>query len=108
MACRSDREPIDFRYITSLYYVFNALERAYTQTERSYAIFAELMVCFIFASLAGLMSSLAHSIRGNEAEIARNLRQLKIWLEAKQLPVEQQNKIMEYFHRCGCESQLEK
>lgn len=33
-----------------------------------------------------------------QAEITRNLRQLKVWLEAKQLPSDQQNKIMEYFH----------
>lgn len=30
------------RYVTSLYYVFNALERAYTFGERGYAVFAEL------------------------------------------------------------------
>lgn len=58
--------PLGQRYISSLYYVFNALERAYTQAERGYAVFAELCVGFIFGSLAGLMSSLMITLRGNE------------------------------------------
>jgi hypothetical protein len=90
--------PLSERYVTSLYYVFNALEAGKTQMERGYAVFAELCVGFIFGSLAGLMSSLMMTLRGNEAEIATNLRQLKVWLEAKQLPMDQQNKIMDYFH----------
>lgn len=99
--CSSDdfrQVPVSQRYVTSLYYVFNALEAGTTQSERGYAVFAELCVGFIFGSLAGLMSSVMTSLRGNQSEIASKLRQLQLWLEAKQLPSGQQNKIMEYFH----------
>jgi CRP-like cAMP-binding protein len=90
--------PIGDRYITSLYYVFNALEAANTNSERGFAVFAELCVAFIFGSLAGVMSALSLTLRGNKAEVAQKLRQLKLWLELKELPNDEQKKITDYFH----------
>ena len=86
------------RYVTSIYYVFNALEHATLSSERGFAVCAELTIGLIFGSMAGLMSSVMISIRGNAAEINLRLRELKVWLGRKHLPEEQQEKIMDYFH----------
>jgi len=44
------------RYVTSIYYVFNALEHATLSSERGFAVCAELTIGLIFGSMAGLMS----------------------------------------------------
>ena len=90
--------PVVERYVASLYKGFNALEHARTTSERGFAVFAELCIGLIFGSLAGLMSSVMVAIRGNEVEISRHLRQLKLWLSQKQLSDDTQERVMQYFH----------
>jgi hypothetical protein len=86
------------RYVASLYFVFNALENGMTTSERGFAVFAELCVGFIFGALAGLMSSVMITLRGNQAEVGNALHGLNIWLRKKKIPREQHGKIMDYFH----------
>jgi DNA gyrase inhibitor GyrI len=51
----------------------------------------------IFGALAGAMSTLMMSMQGDKAEVADNLRKLKVWLNHQMLPQEQQTRIMEFF-----------
>ena len=44
------------------------------------------------------MSGVITALRGNEAEMSSKLRQLKVWLSAKELSEQQQARIMDYFH----------
>ena len=61
----------DLRYVTSLATVFAALENYNTDAEKLYAWFAEIMVGFIFGSIAGVMSQIMTSLKGNDQVCAK-------------------------------------
>ena len=50
------------RYLTSTFYVLNALEHGGTAAEMGYALFAELMRDFILGLVAGLMATIAMAL----------------------------------------------
>lgn len=88
------------RYITSLYFVFNALEPVYNTTaERIFAVFAELVMALIYGALAGIISSIMIGMRGNEQEFQNKIRSLRGWLVEKEIPKPMQVQITRYFNQ---------
>ena len=45
------------RYITAMYLVFNAIENSNTDSEKAYALLAELVVGLIFGALAATITN---------------------------------------------------
>ena len=87
------------RYSTSLYYVFNALEHGFTDTEKIVAVVSELTLGLIYGMLAGLMSSLLIVIGSGEAELQAKVVQLRQWMTSHQMPKVFQQQALAYFHR---------
>ncbi len=87
------------RYSTSLYYVFNALEHGFTDTEKIVAVVSELTLGLIYGMLAGLMSSLLIVIGSGEAELQTKVVQLRKWMNSHQMPKLFQQQALAYFHR---------
>ena len=86
------------RYVTSTYYVLNALENASTDGEKGFALFAELMRDFILGLVAGLMTTISMAMNGGEQESQWKLRALKGWMQKNNLPKTLQIRIQEYCH----------
>ena len=71
------------RYVTSLYYVLNALESGATFAERLYAVLAELIRDMILGLVASLMTTISMSMASNDNENSFRLKRLKLWLQRK-------------------------
>ena len=70
--------PLGMRYLTSLYFVFNALEPHFaTGSEKGFAVMAEFAMAAIYGALAGVMSTILMGMRGNEQESQNRLRSLR-------------------------------
>ena len=83
------------RYVTSLYFVFNALEPVYhTDAEKIFAVVSELMMGLIYGALAGVISTIMMSLKGNEQEYTMKLKQLRSWMKDKKIPKTQQNRVI--------------
>jgi hypothetical protein len=87
------------RYSTSMYYVFNALERGFTDSEKVLAVISELTLGLIYGMLAGLMSSLLIVMGSGEAELQTKVVQLRQWMNSHRMPKPFQHQALEYFHR---------
>eukprot|EP01051_Picozoa_sp_SAG22_P014633 SAG22_NODE_1805_length_3533_cov_1.343040_3_plen_498_part_00 len=74
------------RYLTSMYYVLNALEHGYTSAERGYGVFAELIRDVILGLVAGLITTIAMSLSQSDHEADHKLARLAKWMETKKLP----------------------
>lgn len=104
-ACRLELElteqsiSLGTRYSTSMYYVFNALEHGFTDTEKVVAVVSELTLGLIYGMLAGLMSSLLIVIGSGEAELQEKVVQLRQWMNSHQMPKLFQQQALAYFHR---------
>lgn len=58
------------RYITALAGSFSALGEGGTDMEKLYGWYGEIMVGFIFGSIAGVMSQIMTSLKGNDQEFS--------------------------------------
>ena len=82
-----DRVPgVGRRYLTSMFYVLNALEHAATNTEMLFALFAELMRDFILGLVAGLMATISLAAGDNDQEQLFKLRDMKSWMVDREVP----------------------
>jgi len=86
------------RYVSSTYFVLNALENGGTYYERCFALFAELMRDFILGMVAGLMTTISMAMNGGEQESQWKLKSLKGWMQKNNLPKLLQIRITEYCH----------
>lgn len=88
------------RYVTSLYFVFNALEPHFQTTgEKGFAVMAELAMAAIYGALAGVMSTILMGMRGNEQESQNKLRALRQWMVDKKMDKAMQQRISLYFNQ---------
>ena len=86
------------RYISSMYYVFNALDgNGNTDSERMAAVFAYMMMVMIDGAVAGVMSALLIGMSGNEREVTDKLRGIKQWMTTHRVPRLKQNRALAYF-----------
>ena len=86
------------RYVSSMYYVFNALDgNGNTDSERMTAVFAYMMMVMIDGAVAGVMSALLIGMSGNEREVTDKLRGIKQWMTAHRVPRMKQNRALGYF-----------
>ena len=74
------------RYLTSMFYVLNALEHAATNAEMLFALFAELMRDFILGLVAGLMATISLAAGDNDQEQLFKLRDMKSWMVDREVP----------------------
>lgn len=74
------------KYITSLYYVLNALEYSHTSSERAFAVFAELIRDVILGLVAGMITTIVMTISNNDNEATIKIKNLKQWMRRKKLP----------------------
>lgn len=74
------------RYLTSMFYVLNALEHALTNHEMLFALFAELMRDFILGLVAGLMATISMAAGDNDQEQLFKLRDMKVWMSDREVP----------------------
>ena len=89
--------PLSTKYTCALGTVFAALEWAATDSERRYAVFAELCVGFIFGALAGVMTQIMASMKGNDQEFTLKLQGMKQWLKDQGFSKPEQKKVLNYF-----------
>lgn len=61
--------PIQARYTSSMYYVFNALENGSTDAERTFGILSFFVVVMIDGAVAGVLSAMMISMGGADREI---------------------------------------
>ena len=61
--------PIEARYASSMYYVFNALENGTTDAERSFGVLSFFVVVMIDGAVAGVLSAMMISMGGSDREI---------------------------------------
>ena len=87
------------RYVTALYFVFNALEPIYETTEeKAFAVFAGLSISFIYGALAGIMGGVILSMQGGEKEFQEKIRGVRIWLTHKRVDAEDADQILKYMN----------
>lgn len=86
------------RYITSMYFVFNALDDAgHTDNEKVMGVVALVCTIIIKGAVAGLMSSLLVSMSGKDNEVNDMLRAIKAWLIRVRVPRRVMKHTLEYF-----------
>lgn len=86
------------RFISSMYYVFNALDgNGNTNMERMTAVFAYMMMVMIDGAVAGVMSALLIGMSGHEREVTDKLRGIKQWMTAHRVPRVKQSHALNYF-----------
>eukprot|EP01048_Picozoa_sp_COSAG05_P011647 COSAG05_NODE_1112_length_5856_cov_11.397082_2_plen_976_part_00 len=93
-----DNIDVGKRYVTSMYYVLNALESSYTTPERGFAIFAEFCRDFILGLVASLITTISMSMSNNDNANNLKLKMLKKFFEHKKLPKAFQQVAMEHFN----------
>jgi hypothetical protein len=84
------------RYVTSMYYVLNALEHGATTMEKGYAMWAELVRDIILGMVAGLMTTITMATSGDDQEVQIKLRSLRGWMISKNVPKMFQIKVVDY------------
>lgn len=89
---------LNVRYISSMYYVLNALESGSTTTERAFGVFAELMRDVILGLVAGLITTITMSMSSSDNETNLKLKQLRTWMSDKKMPKGFRMKAMEHFN----------
>lgn len=78
--------------------MLNSLENGSTDTEKLFALFAELMRDFILGMVAGLMTTISLAMNGGDQEAQWKMRALKGWMQKNNLPKMFQLRICEYCH----------
>ena len=92
------RISVSVRYVSSMYYVLNALEAGETTQERAFGVFAELMRDIILGLVAGLITTISMSMSSTDNATNLRLRHLRAWLAEKKLPKGFRMKVMEHFN----------
>ena len=57
---------------------------------------AELVKYIIYGCIAGVMSSIMLTARGNEADTEQRMRAIRDWCKAKRIPAEMRDEILRY------------
>ena len=79
--------------------MLQALEPHFQTTgEKCFAILAQMCLACIYGALAGVMSTILMSVRGNEQESYNRLRALRMWMVEKKLDKPMQQRILMYFN----------
>eukprot|EP01052_Picozoa_sp_SAG31_P048882 SAG31_NODE_10439_length_1139_cov_0.935577_1_plen_366_part_01 len=84
------------RYVSSAYYVLNALENGSTDAERAFALLAEFMRDVILGMVAGLMTTILMAINSTDNEVQWKVRALKGWMNKRKVPKSLQIMMVEY------------
>lgn len=89
------------RYVTSMYGIFNALENGFTDSEKAFAIFAELIVgSVIYGGLAAVLSAALMESKQDSEEFNKNYKSLKMWLKTRKVHTNYQRKVLAaYSHK---------
>ena len=99
-AVEAGRIPAGTRYLTSMYYIFNALEPHFrTEAELVFAVVAELVMALIYGALAGVISTIMMGTRGNEQESQRKLQSLRTWMHGHKFTKKMQTTVIHYFQQ---------
>ena len=86
------------RYVTSMYYVFNALDgNGRTDQERAFAVFGYIIMVIIDGAVAGVLSSVMISMGGKEREVNEKLAAAKVWMQEQRIAKAEQVKALNYF-----------
>jgi hypothetical protein len=89
------------RYVTSMYGIFNALENGFTDTEKGFAIFAELIVgSVIYGGLAAVLSAAMMEAQQASEEFNKNYKALKAWMTSRKVASNYQRQVLAcYSHK---------
>jgi hypothetical protein len=88
------------RYITSMYYVFNALDgNGRTDGERAFAVFGYIVMVIIDGAVAGVLSSVLISMGGTERIVNEKLAATKSWMREQRISKSEQVKALNYFRQ---------
>ena len=92
---------LNTRYVTSMYGIFNALENGFTDSEKGFAIFAELIVgSVIYGGLAAVLSAAMMEAQQSSEEFNKNYRSLKAWMTARNVASNYQKQVLAcYSHK---------
>lgn len=86
------------RYITSMYYVLNALDGyGQTDSEKLMGVVALIFTIVIKGSVAGIMSSMLITLGGSDQEVNDQLRAVKAWLLQTRVPTRMMKMTLEFF-----------
>jgi CRP-like cAMP-binding protein len=86
------------RYATSMYLIFNGLENGYTDTEKYFAIFSELIVSsLIYGGMAALMTESLTEANESEKDFNERFSALKAWMTERRLQKSYINKVLNYY-----------
>ena len=85
------------RYLSSMSLVFGSLDPVYkTLPERTFAIFAYVVMVIIDGSVAGVLASIMVRMGGKDQEVHDRLSSAKNWMKEHRIPKAQALRAMEY------------
>ena len=93
-----DASTLGTKYMDSMYSVFTA-EYAYTSSEKGVGVLGELVVGFIYGSLAGVISSIMVTMGVGQQDSMLKLLSLKAWMKARSLKKSDKVKILAAFNQ---------
>ena len=82
------------RYLTSMFYAFNAIEVAATDLEKFVALVSLLITGVIFGSITALQTNLMAAGAAQQQEVARKVRALRLWVTNNKVPKGLKNRVM--------------
>lgn len=86
------------KYVTSMYGIFNALENGFTDTEKAFAIFSELVVgSLIYGGLAATLTAGLTEKNAAEQEFNTKYKALRTWMTSREVNRSQQKKVLKYY-----------
>ena len=86
------------KYVTSMYGIFNALENGFTDTEKAFAIFSELVVgSLIYGGLAATLTAGLTERNAAEQEFNTKYKALRTWMTSRAVNRSQQKKVLKYY-----------
>eukprot|EP01052_Picozoa_sp_SAG31_P008812 SAG31_NODE_451_length_15511_cov_77.547301_6_plen_520_part_00 len=85
------------KYATSMAWAFNAIDNANTDAEKMFSVLAQVVVGFIFGAMAGVMSQLLASLKGNDQEYTLRLMGIRAWMKEQGVPKPEQRQVIDYF-----------
>jgi CRP-like cAMP-binding protein/Ca2+-binding EF-hand superfamily protein len=86
------------KYITSTYYVMNAVENGATTTERAFCVMADFAQDIILGLVASVITTISMSMSTDENETNLKLTRLKNWMTKAKLPKSFRVKVMQHFN----------
>jgi hypothetical protein len=84
--------------VRSMYSVFTA-EHAYTSSEKGVGVLGELVVGFIYGSLAGVISNVMVTLGVGQQDTMLKLLSLKAWMKSRNLKKGDKVKILAVFNQ---------